>query len=47
MSKVALRNFIGTLKDWFEIDLSIKLFGVEVFHFTWPPKNESNTISNE
>lgn len=32
-------KMISSLKDWFEINLTIKLFGVEVFTFNWPPKN--------
>lgn len=39
---------VKQVADWFEVNVTIKLFGVEVFSFTWPPKNnvESSNILN-
>lgn len=41
--KVALPKLVSSLKDWFSIDLTIKLFGVEVFHFEWPPRKSDSS----
>lgn len=37
-AKKFLPMLISNLKDCFEINLTIKLFGVTVFTFSWPPK---------
>ena len=29
-------KMVQTLKDWFEIDITIKLLGVEIVHWTYP-----------
>lgn len=44
MDKLALNvkgvmpTLVKQVADWFEVDVTIKLFGVKVFSFTWPPK---------
>lgn len=51
MDKLAIdfKGFMPTLvkqlSDWFEVDVTIKLFGVKVFSFTWPPKSEQHEES--
>lgn len=40
--KKTMPELVKRVSDWFEIDLTIKLFGVKVFSFTWPPKPEKN-----
>lgn len=50
MDKLALNlkgmmpSLVKQVADWFEVDVTIKLFGVKVFSFTWPPKQEKNPI---
>lgn len=39
--KSAATSLVANMSDWFEINLEIRLFGVRVFSFTWPPKNQS------
>lgn len=47
MEKLALNlkgfmpSLVKQVSDWFEVDVTIKLFGVKVFSFTWPPKTSS------
>lgn len=36
--KSAVPQILRQCADWFEVDVTIKLFGVKVFSFTWPPK---------
>ena len=45
-AKKFLPALISNLKDWFEIDLTIKLFGVTIFTFQWPPK-AAESLSNQ
>lgn len=33
-------TFVSNVSDFFEINVEIRLFGVRVFQFTWPPKKE-------
>lgn len=36
------------LSKWFEMDISIKIFGVEIFHWHFPPiETPSETASND
>ena len=44
--KRTLPTLVRSLSDFVQVDLTIKLFGVTVFSFTWPPKNNSNDLSN-
>ena len=37
--KTGLPQLLKSCADWFEVDVTIKLFGVKVFSFTWPPKD--------
>lgn len=39
--KKTMPEIVKRVSDWFEIDLTIKLFGVKVFSFTWPPKSQN------
>lgn len=39
--------FVKNASAFFEIHLTIKLFGVTVFSFTWPPKESENPNNNE
>lgn len=32
--------FVQSVSDFFEVSVEIRLFGVRVFSFTWPPKKE-------
>lgn len=47
MEKLALNvkgimpSLVKQVADWFEVDVTIKLFGVKVFSFTWPPKADN------
>lgn len=38
--KKTMPTIVKQVADWFEIDVTIKLFGIKVFSFTWPPKQE-------
>lgn len=38
--KSILPAMVQSVADFFEINVEIRLFGVRVFSFTWPPKNE-------
>ena len=40
--KTVLPMLLASLKDWLSIDLTIKLFGIDVFHFEWPPRKDSS-----
>ena len=42
--KTALPKLVASLKDWLSIELTIKLFGVDVFHFEWPPRKDSSNL---
>lgn len=44
----ALPSLVANLANWFEIDFEIKLFGVTVFQFHFPPKEneESPNLKN-
>lgn len=46
--KKTMPTIVKQVADWFEIDVTIKLFGVKVFSFTWPPKDEkkSNDVTD-
>ena len=50
MEKLALNvkgimpSLVKQVADWFEVDVTIKLFGVKVFSFTWPPKSDNKPI---
>lgn len=39
----ALPSLVANLANWFEIDFSIKLFGVTVFQFHFPPKENEDS----
>lgn len=43
--KAATAALVQNVADFFEISVEIRLFGVRVFSFVWPPKNESSNIS--
>ena len=40
--KRSLPSLVQSVSEWFQVELTIKLFGVTIFSFTWPPKSESN-----
>lgn len=40
--KAILPAMVQSVADFFEINVEIRLFGVRVFHFTWPPKDDKN-----
>lgn len=42
--KSVLPAMVQSVADFFEINVEIRLFGVRVFQFTWPPKNEQKKI---
>ena len=37
--KSVIPNLIRQFSDFIQVDVTIKLFGVKVFSFTWPPKS--------
>ena len=39
--KKTMPTIVQQVADWFEVDVTIKLFSVKVFSFTWPPKQET------
>ena len=48
--KGIMPSLVKQVADWFEVDVTIRLFGVRVFSFTWPPKNNvelSNNLNHE
>ena len=36
--KNALQSWISSLKNWVEFDVEIKILGVSIFKFHWPPQ---------
>ena len=42
--KKSMPAIVKQIAQWFEITVSIRLFGVTVFSFTWPPKAEQENI---
>lgn len=38
----SMPSIVRNVAQWFEVDVTIKLFGVKVFSFTWPPKESQN-----
>lgn len=40
--KKTMPTIVKQVADWFEVDVTIKLFGIKVFSFTWPPKQEQS-----
>lgn len=45
--KSTIPQILRQCADWFEVDVTIKLFGVKVFSFTWPPKAEQSNVNVE
>lgn len=43
--KSILPAMVQSVADFFEVNIEIRLFGVRVFSFTWPPKTEKNEKS--
>lgn len=39
--RATMPQILKACADWFQVDVTIKLFGIKVFAFTWPPKAES------
>lgn len=37
--KASLLAKLKSLKDWFELDVNIKIFGVTVLHWHYPPQD--------
>lgn len=44
--KKTMPTIVKQVADWFEFDVTIKLFGIKVFSFTWPPKQEQPVDDN-
>lgn len=38
--KIDIANSVRSLRKWFSIDITIKLFGVTIVHWHYPPENE-------
>lgn len=41
--KAATAALVQNISDFFEVSLEIRLFGVRVFSFVWPPRKEQNS----
>lgn len=39
--KSTLPTLVKNFSQFFELDLTIKLFGVTIFKFHWPPKDDN------
>lgn len=38
--KKSLPSLVGSLKDWLSVKVEIRLFGVKIFTFVWPPESD-------
>lgn len=41
--KKSMPAIVKQVAQWFEITVSIRLFGITVFSFTWPPQADNES----
>lgn len=45
--KSVLPALVQSVSDFFELNVEIRLFGVRVFSFTWPPKDSRSVVKSD